>query len=83
MSTTSAQLSIDIISSVYMLSLAKQARDIEHMLLKCWASVVDVGPMLQQHLINVSCLQCSLEGPSIFLSITRDCNFTPRGQDSR
>ena len=31
-------------------------RDIEQMLLKCWACVVDGGPTLQQHLFNVPCL---------------------------
>ena len=34
----------------------QQTRDIELMLGQCWTSVVDVGPTLPQHWLNVSCL---------------------------
>ena len=39
-----------------MLILTQQTRDIEPMLVQCWASVVDDGPALNQHWVNVSCL---------------------------
>ena len=35
---------------------SQQTRDIDQMLLLCWVSVVDGGPTLQQHLVNISCL---------------------------
>ena len=34
----------------------QQARDIHTMLIRCWASVTDAGPALNQHWVNVSCL---------------------------
>ena len=35
---------------------SQQGRDIDPMLVQCWASVADGGPALYQHLVNVSCL---------------------------
>ena len=35
---------------------AKMGRGIEPMLYQCWASVVDGGPALEQHWVDVSCL---------------------------
>ena len=35
---------------------SQQTRHIETMLFKCWASVADGGPTLNQHCFNVSCL---------------------------
>ena len=37
-------------------SYPQQTRDIDKMLDQCWASVVDGGPTLVQHLFNVACL---------------------------
>ena len=34
----------------------QQTRDIELMLFQCWPAVYDIGPTLNQHLFNVSCL---------------------------
>ena len=36
--------------------IAQQTRDIEPMLVQCWPALYDVGPTLNQHLFNVSCL---------------------------
>ena len=36
--------------------LSQQTRYTEPMLVKCWATVYDVGPALSQRLLNVSCL---------------------------
>ena len=33
-----------------------QTRDVEPVLVWCWASVVDGGPIINQHWLNVSCL---------------------------
>ena len=35
--------------------MSQQTGDVETMLVSCWASVVDGGPILNQHLSNVSC----------------------------
>ena len=34
----------------------QKTQDIDSMLVQCWASVVDDGPTLNQHWVNVSCL---------------------------
>ena len=34
----------------------QQTRDIEPLLIQCWASVVDGGPTLNQQWLNVACL---------------------------
>ena len=41
--------------------ITQQTRDIDPMLVQCWASVVDDGPTLNQHWVNVSttCLLAS------------------------
>ena len=44
---------------------AQKTRDIEQMLPECWANVCDVGPTLQQNLVNVSCLLG--DGTDVFL----------------
>ena len=36
--------------------LTQQTRDVQPMLVQCWASVEDDGPTLYQHWLNVSCL---------------------------
>ena len=41
---------------VYRQVAAREARDVEPMLVKGWASVVDGGPAFNQHWLNVSCL---------------------------
>ena len=38
------------------LNLSQQTRDIDPMLDHCWASGVEGGPTLVQHLVDVSCL---------------------------
>ena len=40
------------------LPLSQQTQDIHPMLVRCWASVVDGGPALNQHWVNVSCFLC-------------------------
>ena len=35
---------------------SQETRDIEALLVQCWASVVDGGPTLNQQWLNVSCL---------------------------
>ena len=37
-------------------TLSQQARDVEPMLVQCWATVCDAGPTLNQHWFNASCL---------------------------
>ena len=58
--TTRTSLRLDITTNSTLgqrLVFASQlARDIEPVLDKCWASVVDSGPELHQHWLNVSCL---------------------------
>ena len=36
--------------------ISQQTRDIDPMLCQCWASVVDGGPTLAQHWVDVPCL---------------------------
>ena len=36
--------------------VSQQARDIDTMLDQCWASVVDGGPTLVKHWVDISCL---------------------------
>ena len=38
------------------IAITQQTRDIEPLLVQCWASVVDGGPALNQQWLNVSCL---------------------------
>ena len=45
---------------------AQQTRDIEPMLVWCWASVADVGLELDQHWVNVLCLPGVLTGYIVF-----------------
>ena len=35
---------------------SQKTRDVKSMLVQCWTSVSDVGPVLNQHWLNVSCL---------------------------
>ena len=35
---------------------SQQTRHVNPMLVECWASVLDVGPILQQHWVDISCL---------------------------
>ena len=50
-----------VIDAVPFIKLSKggftqQTRDIESLLVQCWASVVDGGPTLNQQWLNVSCV---------------------------
>ena len=44
---------------------SQQTREIETLLVQCWASVVDGGPTLSQQCLNVSCL---LGSRSLFIA---------------
>ena len=48
---------------------AQQTRDVEPVLVLCWASVADGGPELDQHWVNVSCLLGVLTGHICVLHI--------------
>ena len=45
-----------IISGIFLSADTQQTRDVDRMLFQCWADVVDGGPTLKQHWVNVSCL---------------------------
>ena len=45
-------------------SPSQKARDIEPMLVKCWATVCDAGRTLKLHWVNVSCLLGRGRSPS-------------------
>ena len=49
---------------------AQQTLGFEPVLFLCWASVADLGPELDQHLFNVSCLLGVLTGHICVLHIT-------------
>ena len=38
-------------------AISQQTRDVELMLVECWASVEDYGPTFNQYWFNVSCLR--------------------------
>ena len=61
-----------------MTSPAQQPRDIETMLDQCWAGVVDGGPSLTQHWINVSCL---LGGQFLILARSISSCIIPTSQN--
>ena len=43
-------------NAVLVVGLSQQTRDIDHVLVQCWASVADDGPTLNQQMVNVPCL---------------------------
>ena len=46
---------------ITMMKVTQQTRDVEPMILKYWAGVVvDAGPTLKQHWLNVSYLPCDI-----------------------
>ena len=47
---------VSIWSELYGWSGAQQARDVDSILVWCWASFVDGGPTANQHWVNISCL---------------------------
>ena len=49
-------------SSIVMTDPAQKTRDVHQMFVQCWASVVEGGPTLIQHLVNVSCLLGGISG---------------------
>ena len=49
----------------------QKTRGVDQVLVQCWASVVDGGPALAQHLINSSCLLHGVQVPSVVLMLAQ------------
>ena len=48
------------LTTTVVLFMTRQTRDVEPMLVSCWATVCEAGPIRNQHRLNVSCLPRSI-----------------------
>ena len=61
---------------------SKRARDVQPLLVQCWAIVYDAGPTLHQHWLNVRCLWNGLKHCRFAPSLPKYCMCPSRWLDT-